>query len=318
MKPVKKRKYRIRFDRLLFIIIVIVLIAFVLVCGGYFTFKMMNKVKDSEPPKLLLADKTYYIFEGSTFNIEDITYEVSDDFDKNIQDKVEMEKVDTSKLGEGSVKISACDQTGKMSSETIKYVVLPLSKERESLREELCEYITNPDDITVLVNKLHFIPEDYAPQDLVSIDAVGHTLRKEAAQAYGKMEKQAQLDGIYFFVVSATRTKEYQQELYDNYLKEDANKAFTYSAIARTSEHELGLAIDISEDGSLDNNLQDKEVGKWLAKNASEYGFILRYPSGSESITGYSFEPWHYRYVGKELAKELTSKNITLEEYYQK
>ena len=96
------------------------------------------------------------------------------------------------------------------------------------------------------------------------------------------MVKQAELDGIYFFVVSATRTKEYQQELYDNYLKEDANKAFTYSAIARTSEHELGLAIDISEDGSLDNNLQDKEVGKWLAKNASEYGFILRYPKGKE------------------------------------
>ncbi len=317
MKKVKRKKSRIRYDRVAIFVIIVLICMTLLVVGGYFAFQMMNKVKDCEPPVINLQQKDYYLFEGSQFTIDDIHYEVSDDFDKEIATKVKMDAVDTSKIGNGTTNLSVSDQTGKMTSVQIHYEVLPLSKERSALKEEMVEIMNDCNDITVLINKTHYIPEEYVPEDLIKIDAVGHTLRKEAADAYLKMLEQAQLDGHYFFVVSATRTKEYQQELYENYVKEDSEKAFTYSALQRTSEHEIGLAIDISVDGSLDENLQDTTVGKWLAEHAHEYGYILRYPKDKSEETGYMYEPWHYRYVGVTLATKLKENNMSLEAYYQ-
>ena len=86
-------------------------------------------------------------------------------------------------------------------------------------------------------------------------------------------------------------------------------------AIPGTSEHELGLAVDINADKERSSN---EEVYNWLAENAWRYGLILRYPQGKEGITGIDYEPWHYRYVGKEVAKQIYEEGITLEEYVGK
>ena len=84
-----------------------------------------------------------------------------------------------------------------------------------------------------------------------------------------------------------------------------------------SSEHQIGLAVDIITDGytSLDEGFGDTKAGKWLAENSADYGFILRYPAGKEEITSIEYEPWHFRYVGKDVAKEIMSKGITFEEY---
>ena len=90
-------------------------------------------------------------------------------------------------------------------------------------------------------------------------------------------------------------------------------KADTYSARAGTSEHQTGLATDVN---SVSTSFENSSAFKWLEKNSYKYGFILRYPKGKEHITGYMYEPWHYRYVGSEVAKVIKEKNITYEEYY--
>ena len=84
-----------------------------------------------------------------------------------------------------------------------------------------------------------------------------------------------------------------------------------------TSEHHLGLALDILTGGytTMDDGFGETKAGEWLAQNAPDYGFILRYPAGKEEITGIVYEPWHFRYVGKEYAKDITEKGVCLEEY---
>ena len=312
----KKRK-RIRYDRIIIFVIISIIFCFVLIKLGKFAFEKMNQLKDSELPTIKIDQKTYYLFEGSSFTLDDLQYSVSDDFDKDIASKVEMDYVDTTKLGKGSTTLSVMDQTGKKAKVELQYEVLPLNKERESLKEELITIHQQCDAIDILINKINYIHEDYEPMDLKTIDIQGHTLRNEAADAYLKMVEQAQKDGIYFYVISATRTKEYQQEVYDNYLKTDPDNVFMNHALPRTSEHELGLAIDISDTPSLNANLQDNEVGKWLNDHAHEYGFVLRYPKDKEDGCGYEYQAWHYRYVGVELAQILVENEIILEEYYQ-
>jgi D-alanyl-D-alanine carboxypeptidase len=134
----------------------------------------------------------------------------------------------------------------------------------------------------------------------------------------------ARADGIYPVVASGYRTAEYQQSLLDEKVKE--YKAQGYSAekaresaeesvaVPGTSEHQLGIAVDINAD--TDKGASD-EVYEWLYKNSCKYGFILRYPSDKTDITGTIYEPWHYRYVGAEAAKEIYTKRICLEEYLE-
>ena len=105
----------------------------------------------------------------------------------------------------------------------------------------------------------------------------------------------------------------YQASLYNSYVAQDGQElADTYSARPGHSEHQSGLAFDI---GALDNGYGNTPGGRWLNAHCADYGFILRYPAGKESITGYQYEPWHVRYVGKEIASRIMSQGITLEEY---
>jgi zinc D-Ala-D-Ala carboxypeptidase len=185
------------------------------------------------------------------------------------------------------------------------------------------------DSIPVLINKKNSLPETYAPEDLVypNIRFIfeekieKRMLRKEAAEAIEQLFQAAIKQGLPLAGVSAYRSHETQTALFNHYVETDGlENAILYSAVPGTSEHETGLAIDVTvSDGSCaaEDCFGETEEAKWLEKNAPLYGYIIRYPKGKEEITGYKYEPWHLRYVGKEIAQNIATQNITLEEYYQ-
>jgi zinc D-Ala-D-Ala carboxypeptidase len=191
--------------------------------------------------------------------------------------------------------------------------------------------ILNPENILSLVNKEQMLPEDYIPEDLIApevafsfgdVDIPQRYLRKEAAEALKILFAEAKKEDIILFAVSGYRSFERQAGIFDNQVKmvgkEQANELV---AIPGQSEHQSGLAMDIS---SHSNNLELSEgfgetiEGKWIKENAHKYGFIIRYPKGKESITGYNYEPWHLRYVGKEISAIIYKNDLTLEEYFDK
>ncbi len=184
------------------------------------------------------------------------------------------------------------------------------------------EYYTHVKDANldkgnlVLVNKYYKLTDGYNPSDLVTLDSkYGNysPLRKEAYDAYLKMYEAAESEGLHFYLNCAFRDYQLQTTLYNRYKNNDGIKsADTYSARPGQSEHQTGLAFDFD---NFTNFEYTKEYA-WLQENAYKYGFILRFPKDKEDITGYIYEPWHYRYVGVEHAKKIKKLGLTLEEYY--
>lgn len=178
------------------------------------------------------------------------------------------------------------------------------------------DLVSQPDSLTALVNKYHALPEDYAPQ----VEALGYpygsgSLRPEAAAAFRAMADAARADGIYLQSVSAYRSYARQESVYNRYLRQDTQASVdSYSARPGFSEHQTALALDINT-ASLSAHFENTPAYAWLVEHCAEYGFILRYPQGKEDITGYRFEPWHYRYVGTEIAQACMSQELTFEEY---
>lgn len=190
------------------------------------------------------------------------------------------------------------------------------------------QVVFNPESIPVLVNKQNKLPDNYNPTDLVYTDIPfvsgasneKRKMRRVAAAAVNQLFAGAKAEGISLLGVSAYRSHATQTTLFNYYVNRDGyEKARTYSALPGTSEHETGLSIDVTGGNgkcAAENCFGGTKEAIWLEQHAAEYGFIIRYPKGKESITGYQYEPWHLRYVGKELALEMTNKGITLEEYY--
>ena len=169
----------------------------------------------------------------------------------------------------------------------------------------------------ILVNKFHYLESDYVPDlvlmDMKYADSVSY-LTSDTYTAFKKMCDDAIKEGIKLYSVSPYRSYNLQSSLYNRYGKKDGyDMADTYSARPGFSEHQTGLAIDIN---SVADSFANTKEGKWLASNAYKYGFILRYPKGKEYITGYKYEPWHYRYVGEEASTYIYEHDITFEEYY--
>ncbi|MDM8311439.1 MAG: M15 family metallopeptidase [Clostridium cadaveris] len=182
-------------------------------------------------------------------------------------------------------------------------------------------------DILVLANKENDLDSDYIPEDLrelnIPFSFKGYNeqkeMRKEAADALETMIKESQSKGLKLVGVSAFRSFDSQYNIYNNSAKMQGKAhADKYSAKPGMSEHQTGLAIDLSTP-SIKNELVEKfdttKEGIWLRDNCYKYGFIIRYPKSKEDITGYAYEPWHVRYVGKEVAQEIYDKALTLEEY---
>lgn len=174
-----------------------------------------------------------------------------------------------------------------------------------------------------LVNRSYPIKdaESYHPEDLETVADSSEQMRAEAAQAMNQMieDFKVQNPTLSIYPQSGYRTYDRQVQLYNNQIEKKGQLLGTiYSAIPGTSEHELGLAMDLSVDGSsLSSVFADTVQGKWFAQHSHEYGYILRFPKNKQSITGITFEPWHFRYVGVKIAEDMAKKGIaTLEEYY--
>ncbi len=194
--------------------------------------------------------------------------------------------------------------------------VIDMAKETEAT-------IDDEQNILMLVNKDNALPKDYVPDNLTSVSAAtqaasGQKLSKPAAAAFEKLVAAAKENDHTIKLISGFRSYETQQQLYKNYVLKDGDYASEYSAEPGHSEHQTGLAADVSSPSveyDLIQRFGETKEGIWLAENAHKFGFIVRYNAGKEDITGYIYEPWHIRYVGKEAALEMHLQNLTLEEY---
>ncbi|MBD5396283.1 MAG: D-alanyl-D-alanine carboxypeptidase family protein [Lachnospiraceae bacterium] len=183
----------------------------------------------------------------------------------------------------------------------------------------------------VLINKQHPVPEDY-DFEFGSIKTMKGTMKcdERIIDSLLSMIQDAEEDGVTLAICSPYRDQDYQEFLFNRkieaYMKVGMSymDAYAVSSQAVTvpgaSEHQIGLAFDIVSDKytELNAGFAETDAGKWLAQNSSEYGFILRYPLGKEDITGIEFEPWHFRYVGKDAATIISEEGITLEEFWDK
>jgi zinc D-Ala-D-Ala carboxypeptidase len=190
--------------------------------------------------------------------------------------------------------------------------------------------IQNPQNSLALVNKIFGLPDNYIPGDLVRPNvpfSFGDTklekslMRQEAATALEKMFAGARNDGIELAAVSGYRSYGRQETLFNAEVnKVGEEKALQAVARPGSSEHQTGLTMDISSktnNFNLNEQFGKTKEGVWLAHNAHKYGFILRYPKGKEDLTGYMYEPWHFRYVGIKAATEIYENEWTLEEYFE-
>ncbi len=179
--------------------------------------------------------------------------------------------------------------------------------------------LSDPSSTWVVINKNRALkPIDYTPNDLQDVGG-GQQLRKEAAQAFAKLTSAAAKDQMTIQPLSGYRSYATQIAVYNSEVSRYGQAtADSQSARPGRSEHQTGLAIDIGGGGcGIEDCFGNTNEGRWVAKNAYKYGFIIRYPTGKEAITGYRAEPWHIRYVGVSLAVELNGTGVkTLEEFF--
>lgn len=202
-----------------------------------------------------------------------------------------------------------------------------VEKELYDLQDELYDHSVELPWNLVLVNGAHPMKKEYVPE-LTEIEP-GYSVDTRIANAVRKMLSDAEEEGLHIEICSAFRSVERQEQVFGDSMKERVKNGMTYweayeetalnVALPGTSEHALGLALDLisNQYSELDEKQQETKEAKWLAENCYKYGFILRYPPEKTNITGIIYEPWHYRYVGKDHAAKITKLGITLEEYLQ-
>ncbi|SEB09013.1 D-alanyl-D-alanine carboxypeptidase [Thalassobacillus cyri] len=188
--------------------------------------------------------------------------------------------------------------------------------------------VKEPHAITVVVNKNRKLPEGFEPKNLTVPEVPfpfdefhqKKQLRLEAAEALEELFRGAKQDGVELVAASGYRSYERQKQIYQNNVSQNGKEhANQFSAKPGTSEHQTGLAMDVTSAAAafkLEQSFIETKEGKWLEDNAHEYGFIIRYPEGKSDITGYAYEPWHLRYVGIETATEIHQEQETLEEFF--
>lgn len=246
---------------------------------------------------------------------------VKDNYDKNLNIDVNGD-VDTSKEGTYKVDYIVTDKSGNKATHSIEFTV----KKKEVYEAPSVDNgvvgttskgykIENKGGATyikgiLVANKTYNLSKTY-----------GSGLTSSTKNAFNEMQAAAKLDGFDLYIGSGYRSYNTQKNTYNRYVKRDGKaKADTYSARPGHSEHQTGLAIDICARGGykcIGSGFDGTAPANWLSDNAYKYGFILRYPKGKTNETGYKFESWHFRYVGKDLAKELYNGGnwITLESY---
>lgn len=174
---------------------------------------------------------------------------------------------------------------------------------------------------TILVNKYNYLTEDYVPENLQTVDKKysSKTLQlvDSAKEAFEELSEAASKENYTVLAMSSYRSYQYQYNLYNRYVStEGVEAADTYSARPGYSEHQTGLAVDVYNGKEDFTNFEKTKEYNWMQDNAYKFGFILRFPKDKVLETGYQYESWHYRYVGKEIAKYIHDNNLCFEEYY--
>ena len=254
------------------------------------TIKRKVTVIDTTTPTITLKDSDITIYQNDTYN--EPGYTAEDNYDKDITNKVKVtNNLDNTKTGTYEITYTVEDSSKNKTEVKRKVTVIEKPKTPGT-------YING----ILIVNKKYSLPSTYNPG-----------VNSTADNALKQLQQAAQNAGHSIPLISGFRSYSRQQTLYNNYVARDGQaKADTYSARPGHSEHQTGLAFDV---GMLDDNYGNTPAGTWLKENCHKYGFIIRYPKGKESITGYQYEPWHIRYVGITHATNIMTKNITLEEY---
>ena len=264
-----------------------------------------NKIKNIVNKSLLavIIFLIFYILKVGGINL-------INKLDNNKDIKVSNNNVDTKKNSDEETTTTATTTTSTTTKKTTT---------KASANNSSTEGLKIIDGI-LIVNKSYPLPKGYVPKNTYN-DATGKRycsdcIDKDAYSEYKQMKADATALGLNIWIQSGYRSYELQETLYNNYVNRDGKLAAdTYSARPGYSEHQTGLAFDLN---SISDDFQYTNEGKWVSENAWKYGFILRYPKSKESITGYKYESWHLRYVGKDLASKLYNNGdwITLEEYF--
>ena len=204
-------------------------------------------------------------------------------------------------------------------------------QEEEARQERIAaiESILN-DPLLILVNRDHKLSSDYEPSDPITFEG-GCPIERVCAEQLEKLIDAGKEAGYKYVLYSGYRTYTRQYNIYYNKVNRYKNEGYSedeairlanrYNAPPGASEHQTGLAADvcipsiINKYGELHDAYGETEEFQWFSAHAHEYGFIMRYPQGKEEITGYAYEPWHYRYVGKAVATEVYNQGVTYEEY---
>lgn len=222
---------------------------------------------------------------------------------------------------------------GSNRNQEIEFVMSPSAEsdtQTPSAEAKTIDYDALPWNLK-LVNFEHALAEDFAPEELAEVDN-GYKADSRIVDAAKQMIADARSkDNVRIIALSAYRDYDYQMELYENKVQrlqqekgysvtKAREEAATVVAYPGTSEHQLGLALDLvdARHVKLDESQENTDAYKWLYEHCDEYGFIVRYPNGKTDITGIIYEPWHFRYVGEEAAKVIMDEGITLEEYLEK
>ena len=298
------------------------------------------KTQDTTAPKIFYTyNKTEHeeaievvISEGSTLK-DNLAVSAKDyyfgDYVQEISVTASESYTDILDIGEHDVNFIAVDEGGNEASLNLKIRV----KKRESKAETFSEVDDIPitslvtesmlNDELILVNRKNSLPKNFEPV-LATIPekyavSSGYRATANTVNAFEKLaDTMVKETGLRIFVTSSYRSYDYQSQLYNGYVAKHGQKeADRFSAKPGHSEHQTGLAMDVTTKDSY-VVFENTPEARWLSKNAYKYGFIIRYPLGKESITGYSYESWHIRYVGKKASKEIFTKDLVLEQYLEK
>lgn len=261
--------------------------------------------KETEPEK----EQNDVVVNEIKLNIYDVKIKVGSSkmpivtmFPDNAADKSEL-------WSSSDINVATVDDLGNITgvSEGNCTVYVASAANPEIIAQVNVEVVSENNGITyidgiLVVNKSYSLPSDYNP----GVD-------QKAKDAFDKMQAAAYSEGLNIYISSGFRSYEYQSGLYERYAARDGYaEADRYSARPGHSEHQTGLAFDLN---TIDDSFADTEEGKWVAEHCAEYGFIIRYPKDKESITGFIYEPWHIRYLGEEIAKDVYTSGLCLEEY---
>jgi len=280
-------------------------------------YKYIVNVVDKEAPKIIFKNELESEIGEEIDLLKDVM--VEDNSKEKITPQVEGE-YDINKSGDYKLYYIAVDTSGNKAKEEFVLHIKEKNIEKQIIsnnNQGTTSFTTakgfkgvTKNGVTyidgyLIVNKTYTLPSSY-----------GNGLTNATTEAFNNMQAAAKADGLNIYISSGFRSYSYQKTLYNNYVNRDGVVAAdTYSARAGHSEHQSGLAFDVN---TINDSFANTEEGKWLNDNCYKYGFILRYPNGKSDETGYQYEPWHFRYVGVELAEKLYNNGnwITVEDYF--